>query len=458
MHVQRNIRFPVTPEVAFPYLTDFSNIFEWDPNVPEAGRVDLGPVGVGSRFRILYRMGPVTLPLDYELVALEPGRLLVFEGRGDRVRLTDRLHLAADDGGTLLTYEALVEPRPAFGAAALSATALRPFMERVADRVARRLTEVFEPATEADPAHDTGLNLANLAWRFTTPGWNAARDRFRATPTPAPGFRVVITGVTSGLGKSAAWTLAGKGCDLVLVGRSPERLEQVAVELAEAGAPGDLQVRVCDLADLDAVRALGDSLATEARPLHALINNAGALHDEARALAGLERTTVVDAVAPALLARRLRPRLRDAGGCVVNVVSGGLYGVRLDVGALVEPPRPFSGVNAYAQAKRALLLETARLDAAWAGDGIRVHAMHPGWADTPGVRSSLPRFYRVTKALLRSPFAGVDTAVWLALTNPTPGGRLWFDRRPAPEHLFARTRETDDDRARLADLFDRACG
>jgi dehydrogenase/reductase SDR family member 12 len=142
----------------------------------------------------------------------------------------------------------------------------------------------------------------------------------------------------------------------------------------------------------------------------------------------------------------------------VNVVSGGLYGVRLDVGALVEPPRPFSGVNAYAQAKRALLLETARLDAAWSADGVRVHAMHPGWADTPGVRSSLPRFYRVTKPWLRTPFAGIDTAVWLALTNPAPGGRLWFDRRIASDHLLARTRETDDDRARLADLFDRACG
>jgi len=458
MHVQRQIRLPVSPEVAFAYLADLSNIFEWDPNVPEAGRVDLGPIGVGSRFRLLYRMGPATLPLDYELVAMEPGRLLVFEGRGERVRLTDRLHLSADGDGTQLTYEAQVEPRPALGAAVLGAAALRPFMERVADQVARRLAEVFGPATAADDAPDAGLNLANLAWRFTTPGWNAARARFRATPAPAPGFRVVITGVTSGLGRSAAWTLAGKGCDLVLVGRSPERLDQVASELVEAGATGQLEVRVCDLADLDAVRALGDALATDSRPVHALINNAGALHDEARTLAGLERTTVVDAVAPALLARLLRPCLREAGGAVVNVVSGGLYGVRLDVGALVEPPRPFSGVNAYAQAKRALLLETARLDAAWAGEGIRVHAMHPGWADTPGVRSSLPRFHRVTRPWLRTPFAGVDTAVWLALTNPSPGGRLWFDRRPAPEHLLARTRETDDDRARLADLFDRACG
>ena len=52
-----------------------------------------------------------------------------------------------------------------------------------------------------------------------------------------------------------------------------------------------------------------------------------------------------------------------------------------------------------------------------AATGITVHAVHPGSADTPEVRSSLPRFYRVTRPLLRSPNQGADTILWLGLNQ-----------------------------------------
>ena len=79
--------------------------------------------------------------------------------------------------------------------------------------------------------------------------------------------------------------------------------------------------------------------------------------------------------------------------------------------------------------------------------------MHPGWADTAGVQSSLPRFHRVTRPLLRSPDQGADTIVWLgAAAEPADSsGGFWHDRRRRPTHLLPGTRETEAERRRLWD-------
>jgi GTPase Era involved in 16S rRNA processing len=74
--------------------------------------------------------------------------------------------------------------------------------------------------------------------------------------------------------------------------------------------------------------------------------------------------------------------------------------------------------------------------------------MHPGWVDTPGLEHSLPRFYKLMKPALRSPDEGADTIVWLA-ASAHPGGRFWHDREPRPTHIVPRTRESDEERARL---------
>ena len=78
-----------------------------------------------------------------------------------------------------------------------------------------------------------------------------------------------------------------------------------------------------------------------------------------------------------------------------------------------------------------------------AGSGVTAHSMHPGWADTPGVRASLPTFRKVMRPLLRDERQGADTIAWLCwapepLADP---GRFWHDRRPRPTHRVPWTRE-----------------
>ena len=82
---------------------------------------------------------------------------------------------------------------------------------------------------------------------------------------------------------------------------------------------------------------------------------------------------------------------------------------------------------------------------------IVVHAMHPGWADTPGVSTSLPRFYRLTKPFLRSAEQGADTIVWLCAADEAGRctGKFWHDRISRPTHRFSRTRETEQERHAL---------
>jgi dehydrogenase/reductase SDR family protein 12 len=87
--------------------------------------------------------------------------------------------------------------------------------------------------------------------------------------------------------------------------------------------------------------------------------------------------------------------------------------------------------------------------------GVAFNAMHPGWADTPGLAESLPRFSRLMRPLLRSVDEGADTIVWLATTAEVtpPGGRLYLDRRVRPFDRIPQTRLTLAERIRLWDMI-----
>jgi NAD(P)-dependent dehydrogenase (short-subunit alcohol dehydrogenase family) len=134
--------------------------------------------------------------------------------------------------------------------------------------------------------------------------------------------------------------------------------------------------------------------------------------------------------------------------------SGGMYAEPLAVAALEMPPEGYDGVVAYARAKRAQITLTELLGERLDPTKIVVHAMHPGWADTPGVARSLPRFRALLGPVLRSPEDGADTLVWLAASDLEPlasTGRLWLDRRVRATHRLAKTRRADSsaERAKL---------
>jgi NAD(P)-dependent dehydrogenase (short-subunit alcohol dehydrogenase family) len=216
----------------------------------------------------------------------------------------------------------------------------------------------------------------------------------------------------------------------------------VAAELRGRVPGATLQVLRCDLADLEDVRR---AAADAPDRIDVLVHNAGVMPPQrTESPQGHELSMAVHVLGPVLMTELLRPALR--GARVVLVTSGGMYAQRLRADDPEYRRGEYSPTTAYARSKRAQVELLPVLDARWHDDGIAVHAMHPGWADTPGVVDSLPTFHKVTGPFLRDAEQGADTTVWLAAAQPPPEpGRLWMDRRVRPVHLLRRTRPEEGD-------------
>jgi dehydrogenase/reductase SDR family protein 12 len=291
---------------------------------------------------------------------------------------------------------------------------------------------------------------------FSRVGYSARRALFDWDEPAEPdlaGRVAVITGATGGLGLATAHLLARRGAALHLIGRDPARTYAARASVLARTPDARVKALVADLADLDSVRAAARTLTANAPAIDVLVHNAGALvHEWQRTRDGIEVTAQVHVVAPFLLTSLLLPQLRASGtGRVITVASGGMYTQRLDLDMLDTPPEPFAGARVYANAKRAAVV----LNELWArhaaGRGIHFHAMHPGWADTPGVQASLPRFRQVMRPLLRSSEQGADTSAWLAGSPEAleTNGKFWLDRRPRPTSVLPWTQTSDADGERL---------
>ncbi len=270
----------------------------------------------------------------------------------------------------------------------------------------------------------------------------------------------LVTGANSGIGRAAAMALAHRGADLWLLCRDRARGREVVTSIRRSTNNRRVHLEVVDVSHLAAVRAFAARFAP-AR-VDVLIHNAGVLPATREETAeGLELTLATNVIGPFLLTHLLQPKLAAAGGArVIFVSSGGMYLQRLSLDDLQWTRRSFDGVAAYAQTKRMEVVLTELLARRWSRERIAVHAMHPGWADTPGVRTSIPRFWRLMRSRLRTAEQGADTLVWLAVAPAASlrSGRLWFDRAPAPTDLLPFTGERRRDRTRLWRACQRLAG
>jgi Tropinone reductase 1 len=191
------------------------------------------------------------------------------------------------------------------------------------------------------------------------------------------GQRALVTGGSSGIGLAVAHELAALGCELVLLARNTERLDQARADILQEHPLCQIELISADLAE----SSDRERVAVELQgPLSILINNAGfniRKRVEDLSLEEYLRVQDVNLVSCFELCRLLHPELRRAApAAVVNVASvAGLTHLR--TGA------------PYGMSKAAMIQLTRNLAVEWAEQGIRVNAVAPWYIDTPLARQVL---------------------------------------------------------------------
>ncbi len=339
-----------------------------------------------------------------------------------------------------------------------------PPVEEILDALVDPRRRVDEDVPASRAAQLLGRGLGRLVDPLIVPSFDRTGFRIHSLAfdpgdlaVDLAGRRCVVTGANSGIGFETALALADLGADVVLVCRDEGRGREALERIREATGSRRVSLERADVSDLASVRALADRLGPSA--VDVLVHNAGVLPDDRRTTAdGLELAFATHVAGPFLLTMLLRSRLEASPDArVVWVSSGGMYTRRLRVDDCGWRERDYDGVTAYAETKRAQVVLAEMWAQALAGTGVVVNAMHPGWADTPAVRSSLPAFHRVMRRVLRTPAEGADTVVWLAASERgrERSGELYFDREPRRKHLLPWTRESAADRSALWALCER---
>lgn len=293
-----------------------------------------------------------------------------------------------------------------------------------------------------------GYTAPGLSLRRALPDWPVDPE-----PDALAGHRVVVTGASSGIGEAAATFAALLGADVELVVRDRQKAGPIADRINRDCARTATRVWTCDLADPDRARLCGRELAAQG-PVHAVVHNAGVLperrttspdgHELTMAVHVLGAVRLTDAIAVAL----------DDDARIVFVTSGGMFTQALPVDDPDYERGDYAGATAYARSKRTQVDLLPWFQRRWPA---AVYAMHPGWVDTPGLASALPRFRRLTRPVLRDPAQGADTIAWLLATAPRPPGQtLWHDRRPRNTHRLRRTRSTAAQVAQVSRWVDAA--
>jgi thioester reductase-like protein len=188
------------------------------------------------------------------------------------------------------------------------------------------------------------------------------------------GKHVLITGASSGIGRSTALKVAEAGGVPLLVARNVDKLEEVRAEIVAGG--GTAYVYAADIADIESIERLLERVLADHRNIDMLVNNAGRSIRRSIALSydrfhDFERTIQLNYFGAVKLIIGLLPHMRERGsGHIVNVSS---------IGVQTNPPR----FSAYVASKAALDAFTRVVASEVIGDGVTFTTIHMPLVRTP---------------------------------------------------------------------------
>jgi NAD(P)-dependent dehydrogenase (short-subunit alcohol dehydrogenase family) len=222
-----------------------------------------------------------------------------------------------------------------------------------------------------------------------------ARNGFGATSTTddvlagvdLSGRRVLVTGVSAGLGVETARALAAHGAEVVGAARDLGKAERATKEVrAHAAKGGSFKLVELDLASLHSVRACADALVADGRRFDAVIANAGVMRTPFGHTAdGFETQFGTNHLGHFVLVNRIAALIAP-GGRVVNVASSGHRYSDVDLDDPNFERAPYNPMIAYGRSKTANILFAAEFDRRHKARGVRATAIHPG-----GIKTELGR-------------------------------------------------------------------
>ncbi|MFB2554061.1 SDR family NAD(P)-dependent oxidoreductase, partial [Ensifer soli] len=202
------------------------------------------------------------------------------------------------------------------------------------------------------------------------------------------GRRILVTGVSAGLGVETARALVAHGADVVGAARDLVKAEKAtaSVRAAAAQGKGRFDLVQLDLASLDSVRACADRLGADGRPFDVVIANAGVMASPfAKTADGFETQFGTNHLGHFVLVNRIASLIAD-GGRLVNLSSAGHRFSDVDLDDPNFERTDYDPWVAYGRSKTANILFAVEFDRRHRARGVRACAIMPG-----GIRTELGR-------------------------------------------------------------------
>ena len=264
------------------------------------------------------------------------------------------------------------------------------------------------------------------------------------------GKRVLVTGVSAGIGVETARALAAHGAHVVGAARDLAKAEgaTAAVQKDAAANGGGFELTALDLSDLKSVRACADRLAAQGAPFDLVIANAGVMATPFGHTAdGFETQFGTNHLGHFVLINRIASLIR-AGGRLVNVSSAGHRRANVSLEDPNFEKTPYDPMVAYGRSKTANILFAVAFDQRHRSRGVRAAAVHPGAIQTelgrymePGELQKLidginQRLAAAGNALFqwKTIPQGAATSVWAGVAAPAEevGGRYCANCQVGP--------------------------
>lgn len=219
------------------------------------------------------------------------------------------------------------------------------------------------------------------------------------------GKRVLVTGVSAGLGVETARALAAHGAQVVGAARDLAKAERATAEVrAQAAHGGGLELIELDLASLASIRAAADALVADGRKFDVVIANAGVMACPFGHTAdGFETQFGTNHLGHFVFVNRIASLL-NAGGRLVNVASSGHRFANVDLDDPNFERTPYDPMVAYGRSKTANILFAVEFDHRHRDRGVRATALHPG-----GIQTELGR--HISQPVLEQMVAQINASL-----------------------------------------------